>query len=206
MEIYNNPQEEFWAGEFGDQYLIRNKITPDILSSRIANWAKMLKNINPKPKTILELGCNIGANLLALKTLLPNVNIEAVEINKKAADIASKTGCKIYNTSILNFKSNTKYDLCFTSGVLIHINPEVLNDVYQIIYNLSNSYIILSEYYNPTPIDVIYRGNKDKLFKRDFAGEMLDIYKNLLLLDYGFFYHRDELTKGDDATWFLLKK
>ena len=44
------------------------------------------------------------------------------------------------------------------------------------------------------------------LFKRDFAGELLDKYKNkLLLLDYGFIYHRDTYPQ-DDLTWFLMEK
>ena len=39
-------------------------------------------------------------------------------------------------------------------------------------YNLSKKYIYLSEYFNPTPIELTYRGFKGKLFKRDFAKEL----------------------------------
>ena len=42
----------------------------------------------------------------------------------------------------------------------------------------------LAEYYNPTPVSVLYRGHKGKLFKRDFAGEMLDKYNDLNIIDY----------------------
>jgi len=44
------------------------------------------------------------------------------------------------------------------------------------------------------------------LFKRDFAGEMLDRFKDLELLDYGFVYHRDNNFPQDDLNWFLLRK
>ena len=44
------------------------------------------------------------------------------------------------------------------------------------------------------------------LYKRDFAGEMMMKYSDLLLLDYGFVYHRDNHFKGDDFTWFLMEK
>ena len=64
----------------------------------------------------------------------------------------------------------------------------------------------MSEYYNPTPVMIGYLGNKDKLFKRDFAGEIMDNFKNLSLLDYGFCYHRDNFFPRDDGTWFLLRK
>ena len=51
-----------------------------------------------------------------------------------------------------------------------------------------------------------YRGHSDKLFKRDFAGELISQH-GLKLVKYGFSYHRDKyLYHQDDATWFLLEK
>lgn len=85
---------------------------------------------------------------------------------------------------------DSQYDISFTKGVLIHINPEKLNNVYENLYRLSRKYIIVCEYYDPNPVVVKYRGNDDRLFKRDFAGELIDKY-NLKLVDYGFVYHRD---------------
>jgi spore coat polysaccharide biosynthesis protein SpsF len=43
-------------------------------------------------------------------------------------------------------------------------------------------------------------------FKRDFAGELLEKFRNSLeLKKYGFIYHRD-LVPQDDLTWFLMEK
>ncbi|QVL50178.1 MAG: hypothetical protein KFB96_06875 [Thiocapsa sp.] len=44
------------------------------------------------------------------------------------------------------------------------------------------------------------------MFKRDFAGEMLDRYPDLELIDYGFIYRRDPVFPQDDMTWFLLQR
>ena len=77
--------------------------------------------------------------------------------------------------------------MTFTAGVLIHINPNYLAQVYDNLVSNSRRYILVSEYFNPVPTSVIYRGNKDKLFKRDFAGELIDQY-NLKLVDYSFVY------------------
>ncbi len=71
---------------------------------------------------------------------------------------------------------------------------------------LPSKYILLCEYYNPTPISLEYRGHSNKLFKRDFAGEMLEKYSNLELKDYGFSYSKDKNYPLDDITWFLMKK
>ena len=51
-----------------------------------------------------------------------------------------------------------------------------------------------------------YRGHKDRLFKRDFAGEFLKKYSDTKLIDYGFLYHLDSNFPQDDETWFLIEK
>jgi len=61
------------------------------------------------------------------------------------------------------------------------------------------------EYYNPSPVSVPYRGHQDRLFKRDFAGDLIEGY-GLKLVDYGFIYKRDTWAPQDDVTWFLLEK
>jgi spore coat polysaccharide biosynthesis protein SpsF len=65
---------------------------------------------------------------------------------------------------------------------------------------------MVCEYYNPTPVEVRYRGYDHALFKRDFAGELLDAFPQLSLVDYGFTWHRDTTAPLDDSTWFLLEK
>ena len=89
--------------------------------------------------------------------------------------------------------------------MLIHINPKYLRNVYENLVNITNRYILIAEYYNPEPIKIRYRGHDNKLFKRDFAGDLIENY-GLKLVDYGFLYKRDNLAPQDDITWFLLEK
>ena len=77
---------------------------------------------------------------------------------------------------------------------------------YQRLFDASHRYVLVCEYYNPTPTSVPYRGHADRLFKRDFAGEMLDLYPRLSLVDYGFAYRRDPVFPQDDVSWFLMRK
>ena len=51
----------------------------------------------------------------------------------------------------------------------------------------------------------IYCGNQGKLFKRDFAGEIMDRYPMLNLVDYGFQYHRDNHFPQNNTTCFLME-
>ncbi len=202
---YETEQENFWSGQFGDEYIERNS-SEGILAGKTVLFAKALERASGI-NTVLELGSNIGLNERALQRLFPNIQCDVVEINEKAANECRKIkNVNVHQGSILEFATDKSYDLTFTSGVMIHINPEKLPVVYRCLYQHSARYVLISEYYNPTPVEVVYRGNTGKLFKRDFAGEMMDMYSDLRLVDYGFGYHRAPNFPGGDATWFLMEK
>jgi pseudaminic acid biosynthesis-associated methylase len=97
-------------------------------------------------------------------------------------------------------------DLALIKGVLIHMNPDVLPTIYDKLVAATSRYLLVAEYYNPVPVAISYRGHPDRLFKRDFAGEILDLYPEMELVDYGFAYHRDPNFPQDDITWFLMQK
>ncbi len=206
MHAHLTEQEKFWAGDFGNEYINRNQ-GKSLISSNISLFSKVLKNTNGL-KSIIEFGSNIGLNLVAIKTLLPDIEISAIEINSSAVEKLKSNfqDIIVYNQSVLDFKPDYQREFVLIKGVLIHINPDMLNKVYDILYNCSKRYICIAEYYNPTPIEVKYRGLSGKLFKRDFTGEVLDRFPNLKLIDYGFVYHRDTNFPQDDITYFLLEK
>ena len=203
---YTTEQEAFWEGDFGDQYTDRNQGSSWV-AANTALFSKVLARTQPV-KGVLELGPNIGLNLMALRQLLPAAKLSGVEINKKAASElhSNLPGVDLHTKSILDFQPETTWDLVFTKGVLIHINPDKLPIVYELMYRASSRYLLVCEYYNPKPAEVTYRGHAGKLFKRDFAGEMLDKFSDLSLIDYGFVYHRDANFPQDDMTWFLMGK
>jgi pseudaminic acid biosynthesis-associated methylase len=208
MTNFQTEQEKFWAEDFGDKYVERNQDI-SLVSSNIALFSRILKKTS-KVNSVIEFGSNIGLNLFAISQLLPKAELSAVEINQKAIDkMTKKSGINkinIYHQSILDFKVDYQRDFVLTKVVLIHINPEYLSCIYDLIYQTSKKYICLVEYYNPTPTTINYRGYDGKLFKRDFAGEMLDKFNDLKLVDYGFVYHRDYNFHLDDMNWFLLQK
>ena len=202
---FHTEQEQFWATDFGNDYPSRNE-GEKMISSNLALFSKIFKNC-PEVQSVAELGCNIGLNLIALNRINKQLKLRGYEINEKAAKTANEEDiAEIVNTTVVEaLDASTTYDLTFTKGVLIHINPEMLHAVYQNLYDLSNRYILVCEYYNPSPVSIDYRGNKDRLFKRDFAGELINMY-GLKLVDYGFNYQHDPYLTQCDSTWFLLSK
>lgn len=205
IEGFQTEQEKFWAGKFGEEYITRNQ-ERTYLANNIALFGKILARTN-RVDSVIEFGANIGINLLAIKQLIPELELSAIEINEKAVDTLNKLEkIKVYHQSALDFMPDYERDLVLSKGFLIHVNPDKLSQIYDLLYQSSCHYICLAEYYSPTPVEVNYRGYEDKLFKRDFAGEMLDRFNNLQLVDYGFIYHRDNQFPQDDINWFLLEK
>lgn len=207
MNKFKTDQEKFWAGEFGDEYIKRNSDDAAIDINK-AIFTKILKS-TVDINSVIEFGANIGLNLKAIRDLYPSIELTAVEINEHAVQKLTSWGDErltIYNESILEFIPAHSWDLVLVKTLLIHINPKYLDNVYESIYRSSHKYICIAEYYNPTPVEVEYRGYHERLYKRDFAGEILDRYENLKLIDYEFVYHRDNDNPQDDITWFLLEK
>ncbi len=205
-KIFKTDQESFWAGEFGSDYIERN--TPEkFLASNIALFSKILTRTHGV-SSVIELGANIGLNLEAIGSLLPAAKLSAVEINETACSQLCQrvAGVTVQQSSILDMDTSEKFDLALIKGVLIHINPDELTTVYDKLSELTSRYVVIAEYYNPTPIAINYRGHADRLFKRDFAGEFLDRHDNFEVVDYGFAWRKDKLFPQDDLTWFLLRR
>lgn len=206
MTTFKTDQEKFWATEFGDEYSQRN-VGENWIASNTALFTKILASTRAVG-SLIEFGSNIGLNLRAIRNLLPQAELSAVEINPTAAAELKAWGetSEIFEQSILDFEPPRQWDLTLIKGVLIHINPEFLPNVYQKLYQASSRYVCVAEYYNPSPVELSYRGHAERLFKRDFAGEMLDQFADLKLVDYGFAYRRDPNFPQDDITWFLMEK
>ena len=193
-------QETFWAGDFGDAYVDRNNN-----HSKLYYFSKILLANRIPLNSVIELGANIGINLDALITLYPKITTFGVEINAKAYALLS-TKHKAYLGSVFHFENAKTYDLAFCAGVLIHQAPDLLPAFYDKLFNLSHRYILINEYHSPAPIELEYRGNKGKLFKRDFGRELWERYPGLKLVDYGFVWGRDYMSVGEDSNWFLFEK
>jgi pseudaminic acid biosynthesis-associated methylase len=203
---YKTEQEEFWAGKFGSEYITRNS-NAHLLASNLNFFSNIFKRVG-KINSCIEFGANVGMNLQAIKLLFPDIDLKAIEINPDATKVLDKLigEDNVYKGSIFDYTALDYADVSLIKGVLIHINPNMLDVVYQKLYETSSRYILLCEYYSSFPVAIPYRGHNDKLFKRDFAGEMLDKYPDLKLVDYGFSYIKDPAFPQDDITWFLMQK
>ena len=203
---FKTQQEEFWAGQFGTDYISRNK-SAQLLASNHAFFSKILGRTHGIV-SFMGSCANVVMNFRALKNLIPEGDFLGVEINKEAhSELSALIGEeRAFLGSALDLDIEKRFDLVFTKTVLIHISPDHLPPIYQKMAELSHKYVVIAEYYNPSPTSVKYRGHEERLFKRDFAGEFLAQNPEFRLVDYGFVYHGDLSFPQDDITWFLLQK
>ena len=69
---YKTEQEAFWSGEFGNDYIERNACTKKSLAAVLGLYSRIAASA-PGLKSVLEFGANIGINLKAIKTLIPDI-------------------------------------------------------------------------------------------------------------------------------------
>jgi len=190
-----------WASMFGTEYALRNGADPlgDAEFFRTALFHLLINSV--EVKRTLEFGASTGRNLLALGNIL-NCALEAVEINPVACQELRKHGIITHERDFLG-PAGYSADLVVSKGLLIHVDPSDLDRAYKVLYSATTKYLLIAEYFSPTPVKISYRDNVG-MWKRDFAGEILDRY-DMKVLDYGFSWSRDVYPQ-DDVTWFLLER
>jgi len=201
--VMKTNQEKFWLSSFGDEYLKRNLTYEDfnLLYKKQTGFnvdkpfqdffADMDRNMS-----ILEFGCNVGIKLEILKKMGFR-NLTGVDINEKAIEIAKKRNpeIKFIHSTIDNLISkDNKYDLVFTSLVLIHQSPEKIITIISKIIELSKKYIFGYEYFSDQLTEIEYRGNTNVLWKQNFV-ELFQKNQPLLKLikEKKYYYLKNEL-------------
>ena len=83
-------------------------------------------------------------------------------------------------------------------------DPSLLERTMSESHRVSSKYVFAAEYFSPKAETLPYRGETELLFKNDFGGLYMDMFPDLELVDYGFFWRRT--TVMDDCTWWLFRK
>jgi pseudaminic acid biosynthesis-associated methylase len=185
-------QTRTWSGDFGREYSDRNNYTPAELDELyLKSYGVTRRELNqrllegiPRDARILEVGCNIGTQLLLLREM-GFTNVSGIEIQSYALERAKERlrDVELLQASALAIPHpNCSFDLVFTSGVLIHIAPADLPVAMGEIHRCSKHWLWGFEYYAPQMTEVIYRGNKGLLWKTDYARLYLERFDGLELV------------------------
>jgi pseudaminic acid biosynthesis-associated methylase len=193
--------EALWSGEFGDAYTERNAGAGD---ERRRFWRATLEEF-PVAR-VLEVGCNLGANLRWIASEGASGAICGVDVNllalgrlHRAVPTARPVGAAALGLPF----ADRAFDMVFTVGVLIHQPPAALPAVMTEIVRCSRRFVMCGEYYAPEPTEVAYRGQTGALFKRDFGGLYRQLFPGLALRKQQFL---SKAEGWDDVTFWMFEK
>ena len=193
--------EALWSGEFGDAYTERNAAAGD---ERRRFWLATLEEF--PASRVLEVGCNLGANLRWIERAGGPGAVCGVDVNLHALGRLGRAvpaARPVAATALgLPFRERA-FDLVFTVGVLIHQPPAALPAVMAEIVRCSRRFVLCGEYYAPEPTEVAYRGQTGALFKRDFGGLYRQLFPGLTLRKQQFLSKADG---WDDVTFWMFEK
>lgn len=191
-DFVETQQTRTWTGDFGREYTDRNAQSPCELDDFYRHiYGVTRRQLNedflaevPKGARILEVGCNMGTQLLLLKEMGFS-RLHGIEIQSYALELAQSRlpGADLKLASALSIPYPDHYfDLVFTSGVLIHIAPGDLPRALGEIFRCSRRWIWGFEYYAPQPTEISYRGYDSLLWKMDYSRQYLDQFSDLELV------------------------
>lgn len=205
------PELRTWSGEFGRKYTDRNVISVDDLYKK--NYGITRTELNKtflsgisRSARILEVGSNIGNQLLTLQKM-GFKNLYGIEPQSHALELSRMRtkGIHMMQGSVFDLPfDDGRFDLVFTSGVLIHINPVDIKEALDEIYRASKKYIWGFEYYSDQYEDIIYRGRRELLWKTNFLKLYQKNFCGLKLIKERYVKYLDK--SGNMDSMFLLKK
>jgi pseudaminic acid biosynthesis-associated methylase len=191
--------EELWSGDFGDDYVDRNRQSDD---NRRAFWSQLVDDLGVT--RALEVGCNVGGNLRHLAPHMTPGGTFGLDVNRKALGELRRELPEINavegSARDLPFRDGW-FDLVFTVGVLIHqadsTQPLVMNEMARV----SKQWVLCGEYFAEQTEEVPYRDPQGALFRRNCGSLFTELFPQLHLHSTGFL-GKDE--GWDDVTWWLF--
>lgn len=192
-----------WAGEFGNAYTKRNQVP---WQRRAPFWDGILNNYDRSPRSVLEVGCNAGWNLSAIRKVAPWANICGIDINAAAVRQAKLAGLDAYEGTIDEWALGNpdSKELVFTCGVLIHMPQPELEQMMRAIIEVSSRWVLAIEYHADEPTHVHYRGRDDMLWRRPFGRMYEEMGLRPVAIQGPTFL--DKMHGFDDCTAYLLEK
>lgn len=170
---------DLWAGKFGNDYLLRNRVDWE---ARMPFWESAIHFCTPA--TVFEFGCNAGWNLRAIQAVAPGTDLYGCDVNQNAVNEARAQGFEVQHVGehgVAGLYEPGSMDLVFTAGVLIHMPPADLERTMRDLIDLASRYVVAVEYHvDEGEVEVEYRGQSGALWKRNFGKLYQDLGLNLL--------------------------
>lgn len=196
-------QLEVWQTDFGREYTERNPVSAEAMDAELEGYygtrkseifRRFLGQDRFPSGRVLEVGCNVGAQLAILQSVNPSLELVGIEPQSYALERA-----RAAHTNI-DFHQGTAYalpfekgafDVVMTNGVLIHIAPSDLPDALAEIHRTSKRYIFCHEYFSEEPREISYKGHTALLWKMNYMQQYLQQFPDLQTVQVEYLHYTD---------------
>jgi ubiquinone/menaquinone biosynthesis C-methylase UbiE len=177
--------EEFWSTQqerkanWHDMYWEQ---TPSrhFLAQNIAD----LEGVN----SVLEFGCNVGANLYAIHAVNPSISLGGFDLNQSAVNYGTQKFAKesievdmrVQNLKELSAIGPNSVDCCFSRAVLQHLPPESYEAAIKDMYRIARKYVVCLELHPFSEAERIFHAKQlQKKYGDRIQRNYWDEFKNL---------------------------
>src|SRR5271170_3965755 len=109
LTSFKTPQEQFWAGTFGDEYTQRN--AKDVLVANNTVFFSRVLSATRNVQSVMEFGANTGLAIRGLQSIIPHADFSALEINQEALrELGNIPKLQVYPGSLLDFVVDRQRD------------------------------------------------------------------------------------------------
>jgi pseudaminic acid biosynthesis-associated methylase len=207
-------QEDFWSGEFGNEYADRNEMDHAKWNEfYVSRYGVSKTDLNieflegiPKTSTILEVGCNTGMQLAGFDKL-GYKNLSGIDINPYALEKAKQKlpAAKFSVGSALELPfADKSFDVVCVHGVLIHIHPKDVPAAIKELGRVCKKRILVMEYFSEETKEIKYRGNTEKLWKANFPKLFAELLPEFKITKSKLLPYINEEEKGNVDVIFCL--
>ena len=181
--------ESLWRGSFGDDYVERNAAAG---AQRQPFWQQHFERF--PAERVLEVGCNVGANLRHIASLAPPEQVWGVDVNQRSLEALRGTIPTVNSgwavARELPFRDGW-FDLVLSVAVMIHQPEATLPLAISEMVRCSRRFVCCIEYVAAETTIVNYRGQERAFFKRDYGQVVTELFPDLQVR------HAGEVTKAE---------
>lgn len=153
--------------------------------------------------SVLEVGCNLGLNLVVLERWRPLWHLEGCDISREAIEIGKeKTGfpLRLANITALPYEPRS-FDLVFTFGVVTHIPTRDVSKAIGELQRVARKYVVMIEpdsrlkEHQSAWNQGNYAG-RCSLFSHDYARILAEMHMSFSIVDVGHPFYSAFIIRG----------
>lgn len=155
--LRSSTPEDFWQSCHSNEKLSLSYWQQNPLRSKLASVICSLQGL----QSVLECGCNVGANLFAIHSLNSEIRLRGVDINispiefgkKKFMELGIDVDMSVLRLQDLGAIDSKSVDVAYTSAVLQHIPREFIPDILSNMIRISRKHVVIWELHGFSPAD-----------------------------------------------------